>query len=175
MRRLISKLRRGRRDEDGAITVDFVITFPIFFMFLFASFELSFVMMRQVLLDRGVEMAVREVRLNSFNPPEYDELKRMICEGAGLIPNCDNALKLEMYREDPRGTLFLKPEPDCIDRSLPVQPASIYETGGPNEIMIVTACVKYMPFFPTARLGETIVDEFGEYGLVATNMYVTEP
>ena len=168
-------LRRFRRDQDGIVAVEFVLILPIYFMLFLASFETAMVMMRQVLLDRGMDMAVRIVRLNTHNPPDYDELKTMICQGSALIANCQDNLKLEMWSQDPRGTLKLKAVPDCIDRELQVQPASAYLVGAQNEIMFLRACVQYKPFFPTATIGTAIVNSFGEYTLVSTSLYVAEP
>jgi len=175
MQRMKSFLRRFRRDQDGVAAFDFMLIFPLYFLLFLASFETSMVMLRQVLLDRGVEQAVRIVRLNTLSPPNYDQMKTMICQGAGLIANCQTSLKLEMWMQDPRGTMLLTSKPDCIDRSLQVQPASIYQPGAQNQIMFVRACVKYEPFFPTAVVGTARVDSAGEYTLVSTNIYVTEP
>lgn len=175
IRRVGSFLRRFRRDQDGVASFDFVLIFPVYFMMFLAAFETGMVMTRQILLDRGMDMAVRIVRLNTAFPPNYDQLKDMICQSAGLIPNCRNSLKLEMWEQDPWGTLVLDNTPDCINRSLPVEPASVYEPGAPNEIMFVRACVHYQPFFPTAIMGTALRDSNGEYQLVTTAIYVTEP
>lgn len=174
-RALRSFLRRFRRDQDGIVAFDFVLIFPVYFMLFLASFETAMVMMRQVLLDRGMEQALRIVRLNTLNPPDYDDMRRMVCEGSGLIANCESSLKLEMWSQDPRGTMTFDATPDCINRELEVQPASVYEPGGQNEIMFVRACVQYSPFFPTAVIGTALTNTAGEYTLVSTSMYVTEP
>ncbi|MEM1234074.1 MAG: TadE/TadG family type IV pilus assembly protein [Pseudomonadota bacterium] len=175
MRHLKGFLRRFARDEDGVAAFDFVLVFPVFFMLFLASFETGMLMTRQVLLDRGLDQAVRVVRLNTVNPPEYDELKDMVCQASGLIANCDGALKLEMWRQNPRGTMTYDGTPDCIDRSLEVQPASVYGVGDQNQMMFLRACVQYKPFFPTATIGTAITDSNGEYQLVATTVYVSEP
>lgn len=168
-------LRRFRRDEEGVVAFDFVIVLPLYLAFFLASFETGMLMTRQVLLDRGVDQVVRLIRINTLNPPSYSQLRTVVCANAPLIPDCENALKIEMWMQDPRGTMQFRPVPDCVDREEEVQPASIYQLGAQNQIMFVRACVKYEPFFPTAALGGAIRDKHGEYALVATNIYVTEP
>ncbi|MEM6728270.1 MAG: TadE family protein [Pseudomonadota bacterium] len=154
---------------------DFVIVLPIYLAFFLASFETGMLMTRQVLLDRGVDQVVRLIRLSTLNPPDYEELRRVVCANSPLVPDCENAVKIEMWRQDPRGTMNFKPVPDCVDREEEVQPASIYELGAQNQIMFVRACVKYEPFFPTATMGGALRDASGEYALISTNIYVTEP
>ena len=175
IKNFLSFFGRFRRDEDGVVTFEFVFLIPIYIMMLLAAFETAMLMTRQVLLDRGMDMAVRIVRLNTANPPTYDQLKTMICQGSGLIANCEDSLNLEMWRQDPRGTMTFDSYPDCLDRSLDVQPASTYGTGDQDEIMFLRACVSYKPFFPTATMGTALKDAAGEYNLVSTNLYVTEP
>ncbi|MEM6277478.1 MAG: TadE/TadG family type IV pilus assembly protein [Pseudomonadota bacterium] len=168
-------LRRFARNEDGVVAFDFVLIFPVYFMLFLASFETATLMTRKVLLDRGLDQAVRVVRLNTVNPPDYQELKAMVCQASGLIANCDDSLKLEMWRQNPRGTMTYDSTPDCVDRSLAVQPASVYGVGDQNQVMFLRACVQYKPFFPTATIGTAIADANGEYQLVATTVYVSEP
>jgi len=168
-------LRRFRRDQDGVAAFDFVLIFPVYFMLFLASFETAMLMTRQILLDRGMDQAVRIVRLNTVNPPNYEELRSMICQGSGLIADCETSLKLEMWRQDPRGTMVYDSTPDCVDRSLEVQPASVFGVGDQNQVMFLRACVAYKPFFPTATIGTAITDAAGEYQLVATTVYVSEP
>ncbi|MEM1236818.1 MAG: pilus assembly protein [Pseudomonadota bacterium] len=175
IRSAASVFRRFRQDQRGAATFDFVIVVPLYVMLLVAAFETGFISLRQVLLDRGMDMAVRYVRLNTGDPPDYVELKDLICDGAGVIDDCENALKLEMEMQDPRGTLVLDSKPDCVNRSLAVQPAEAYETGSDNQIMFLRACVKFTPLFRTAIMGSAIIDEYGEYSVVSTSIYVSEP
>ncbi len=174
-RHLNRLLQRFRRDDDGVVAFDFVIVFPLYLMLFLAAFETAMLMTRQVLLDRGLDMAIRIVRLNTINPPTYEQFKDMVCDASALIADCDNALRIEMEMQDPRGTLDFPTRPTCVNRSLSIQPAAPYSTGSQNQMMFVRACVKYEPFFPTATFGAAVRDIHGEYVLVSTSIYVTEP
>lgn len=51
-----------------------------------------------------------------------------------------------------------------------------FENGQDNELMILRACVKIDPIFPTTGLGANIPkDGYGQYSLIATSVFVQEP
>jgi hypothetical protein len=176
MRHLLARIRRFRRREDGSATVEFVIIFPIF-MFLFAScFELGTIMLRQTMLDRGIDMTVRQVRLGAVDPVNHEILKDMICDRAAILPNCQRELKLEMRSTDPRGWVPMPALADCIDQADYNLPVRTFEAGAPNQMMILRACHLFEPYFPTFGLGEFIPRQSGNsYALISTSSYVVEP
>jgi hypothetical protein len=176
MTRLGTRLRRFLGKEDGSATVEFVIIFPIF-MFLFAScFELGTVMLRQTMLDRGIDMTVRQVRLGAVDPVTHDVLKDMICERAAILPNCNTELKLEMRSTDPRAWAAMPALADCIDQADYNLPVRNFEAGQPNQMMILRACHLFEPYFPTFGMGEFIPRQSGDsYALISTSSYVVEP
>ena len=176
MTRLKRLLRRFRKSEDGSATVEFVIIFPIF-MFLFAScFELGTIMLRQTMLDRGIDMTVRQVRLGVVPIVTHDTLKDMICDRAAILPNCNTQLKLEMRVIDPRAWVNMPATADCIDRADLNLPALNFQTGLPNQMMILRACHLFDPYFPTFGLGEFVPRQSGDaYALISTSSYVVEP
>ncbi|MEL6607827.1 MAG: TadE/TadG family type IV pilus assembly protein [Pseudomonadota bacterium] len=173
--RLTNILRRLRRDEEGATAFDFVLVFPVFFMLFLASFESGMLMTRQVMLDRGVEQALRIVRLNTFNPPTYDQFHTMVCQGSGMIGDCLNDLRIEMVPFDPFTSFNMNTTPSCTNRSLAVQPATPFQGGADNQMVFVRACVMYRSFFPSLKFGSTLSDGNGEYALTAMGVFVAEP
>lgn len=176
MTRLRRLLQRFRKSEDGSATVEFVIIFPLF-MFLFVScFELGTVMLRQTMLDRGIDMAVRQVRIGAVPNVTHDILKDMICDRAAILPNCNTELKLEMRVIDPRAWVNMPAVADCIDRADRSLPVLNFQTGLPNQMMVLRACHLFDPYFPTFGLGEFIPRQSGDaYALISTSSYVVEP
>lgn len=169
-------LRRFRRSEDGHATVEFVITFPAMLFFLLSGIELGFVTLHHASLERAVDMTVRDIRLGTGTAPQHDEIKRLICLRAGFIENCNTNLRLEMISADPRNWNNIDPTPDCTDQSQPVQPVRSFENGQSNELMILRACAKINPVFPTTGLGQNMVkDDAGQYALVSSSAFVQEP
>ncbi|WP_282060550.1 TadE/TadG family type IV pilus assembly protein [Roseobacter litoralis] len=171
-------LRRFRRDEGGQIAVEFVIMVPLVFTIFMTAIELGVYSMRQMWLDRGLDIAVREVRLNTSSIPTHDALKQTICVNAGFIPDCQNSLKLEMVRIDPRVFAQLDPIADCIDLSLPIssQDAPNYQSGNEHDLMILRACVRFNPIFPTTGLGFQFAKDNGRDAVMtAMSAFVQEP
>lgn len=168
------------RSEDGTTSVEFVIIFPIVMAMFLSAIELGVLMTRQGMLDRGLDMTVRQVRLGALDrvPPArlHDALRTMICNGTAMIPDCLRQVKLEMVPMDPRGAGFISGDVDCIDRAEPARPVRTLVTGQSNELMILRACVLFDPIFPTSGLGAQLVRESGSaHALVSTSAFVIEP
>lgn len=180
--RAMGPFAKVRRSEDGSATVEFAILFPAFMMVFLASFESGLLMTRQVMLDRGLDLSVRAVRLGTTTPGPVgvDELKTMICNGAGIIPDCLQNVKVEMRPLDPfagiTNATSIPRQADCVDRDDPVIPERNFQNGTSNEMMILRVCALFDPFFPTATLGQRIATENGNaYALIATSAFVMEP
>ncbi|QJF51641.1 pilus assembly protein [Roseobacter ponti] len=170
--------RRFARSEDGQIVIEFVLLVPLLFTILLTAFELGLYAKRQFWLDRGLDIAVREVRLNTGSIPDHDGLKDVICAQAPFIPDCADSLKLEMIKVDPRSFTQLSSDIDCVDRSQPVTSDDDpnYQTGEEHDLMMVRACVKFDPIFPTTGLGFHFVkDGSGQAAMFATSAFVQEP
>jgi len=174
--RALGRLRRFWRAEDGNATVEFAITFPAIITILLSGLELGFVTMQHSMLDRAMDMTVRDIRLGTGTAPQHDDIKDMICARAGFIPDCDTSLRLEMIQVDPRAWSGISTDPDCTDKSEEVSPVRSFVNGQENELMILRACAKINPVFPTSGLGKNMVkDEYGQYALTSTTIFVQEP
>lgn len=173
-------LRQFRREEDGQIAIEFIIMIPLIFTIFLTAVELGLYTKRQMWLDRGLDIAIREVRLNTQNIPSHDEMKQTICTNAGFIPDCFNSLKIEMVPVDPRDFSALTTGIDCVDRSQPIssQEDPNYKTGQEHDLMLVRACIKFYPIFPTTGLGFELVkngDAAGQSMMSAMSAFVQEP
>ncbi|MGD9295053.1 MAG: TadE/TadG family type IV pilus assembly protein [Roseobacter sp.] len=176
--RLHLMMRRFRHEESGNASIEFVIMVPLLFTIFMTAMELGVYSMRQMWLDRGLDIAVREVRLNTSNIPDHDGLKITVCNNAPFIPDCMDSLKLEMVQVDPRDFSALSLDIDCVDRSLPVasQEEPNYITGQEHDLMFLRACAKFTPMFPTTGLGSAFaVDGAGQAFMVAASAFVQEP
>ncbi len=176
IRGLRACLRRFGRSESGSATIEFAITFPAMLFFLLSGVELGMITLNQAMLERSIDMTVRDIRLGTGAAPQHDEIKDTICERAGFIEDCADNMRLEMIQVDPYNWNGLSGDPDCIDRSEDVAPVRSFVNGQSNELMILRACVKIAPMFPTVGLGATIgKDGAGNYALYATAAFVQEP
>ena len=173
---IATRLKRLWRDSEGSATVEFVVVFPFFISLFLSSVELGMITLRHTMLERGLDLAVREIRLGTGNAPQHDDIKQDICDYAGMIPNCLATLRLEMVQVDLRNGVTFPDEADCVDTSKDVEPVRSFVNGQENDMMILRACVKFDPLFPTTGLGKKLhVDGAGQAALIAVSAFVQEP
>lgn len=171
-------LRRFARGETGTATVEFALLFPPFFLIFASSIEAGLMMTRNVMLERGLDLAVREIRIGTPVPPSFEEFRTQICDVAMLIPNCMANLQVELQVVDSSTWQPLDPSPRCVDRNSPIDPFDNpnYNVGRNNDFMLVRLCANVDPILPGFGLG-AILDSDGEngYAIVATSAFVNEP
>lgn len=176
MTSLGSVLRRFWRGEHGTSTVEFVIIAPVFFMFLFMGVELGLMMTRQAMLDRAVDISVRNLRLGRIEDPTVNKLRRDICARTSLIKDCEKNLLLELRRVDTNLWNFPTTVPACINRTEEIVPVTQVSGGGSNDLMMLRACLIIDPIFPTSRLGLGLpLDDSGGFQMITTSAFVNEP
>lgn len=176
-RTLRTRLRRFRRDENGAAPVlEFVIMFPLLIMLLLSAFELSIYAFRQNWLDRGLDLAVRDIRLNTGANYTHAQVKQMICDNSNFLADCTSHLKLEMNPVDPRGFVAFAGSADCVDTTGPLTPSRSFVHGAEHTLMIMRACYLYDPVFPRIGMGEAMTKDGNQYyPLIAVSVFVQEP
>ena len=81
-------------------------------------------MVRHAMLERGVDMSVRALRLNTDTPPTFDELKSSICNYAGLIQNCNEAIQIELVELDTTSWTLAMDDIRCRDRESTIDPVT---------------------------------------------------
>jgi Flp pilus assembly protein TadG len=165
----------GIRSEIGGASVEFVILLPVFLALFLSSFEASMLLMRQVMLERGVDLAVREVRLGS-NPVTQADLGRAICARARVLPECEANLLVEMRVIDQTAwNIPATPEP-CIRAATAIQPLAAFDGTSANQLVLLRACFRVKPFVPGVPLSaRTVSDEDGMLRIVASTAFVVEP
>lgn len=170
-------LRRFARREEGASTIEFILYFPFIIMLMLSSIELGMIMTRHVLLDRSMDVAVREVRIGALSPVTHDTLSERVCEIIIGMPNCENDIRIEMESLDPRDLTLISDDIDCVDRGDPEKPIrSAFDVLEGNAITIIRACALFDPIFPTTGLGASIYKKSeGAFALVSTSLFVVEP
>ena len=162
--------------EGGVSTVEFTLLFPAFMIVLLSTIDAGILMLRAVLLERGVDIAVRELRLGIDPPGDEDELKISVCNHASFLRNCTEALRIELTRLDDDTWTFPSTTTTCVERSEELEPAVTFVNGTEHDIMLLRACATYSPMFPTTGLGlRMVADEVGTYSLIATSAFVVEP
>lgn len=176
--RVLTMLRRFRREEKGQMLIEFALVIPLIFTIFMTSVELGIYQMRQMFLDRGMDLTVRLVRLNTGAAYSHNDLKQLICDFSGFLDNCDAQLKLEMNPVDLRNFTGFANGADCTDASQPVQPNRSFKHGGQHEMMLMRACYKFKPVFASSGLGYDMAtngDGAGMAKMVSVTAFVQEP
>jgi len=170
------EIRRFLADEGGNATVEFVIVFPAYLALLIMSIELGFVTLRHTLLERGLDIAVREIRLGTGTVPQHDDIKNLICQNALMIRDCQQNLRLEMRSADLRAFNALAAPIDCTDAAEPSKPVKEFTPGQQNELMLLRACLRFDPLFPDRALGSALSkDASGQTAIITMTAFVQEP
>ena len=176
VRTLLRPWRRLWKSDAGSATVEFAIIFPFYVTLFMTTVELGMITFRHSMLERGLDMAVREVRLGTGTNITHDEIKDLICEYSGVLPNCQNSIRLEMILVDPRNYVAPNAVADCIDHSEDPTPLREFTHGGSNQMMLLRACFVFSPIFPTSGLGYSLAkDGAGNAAMVASSAFVQEP
>lgn len=175
MTRLPAPRRLFGPDETGTATIEFVILFPVFLSLLLMAVELSIVTARATMLERGTDLVVRDIRLNTGNVPSYETIRDRICQRSLIIPNCAAQLRVEMQSLPANQWSAIDTRPRCINRAEPVDPNDGFRPGLENQLMILRVCALFDPVFPTSGLGYRIQNPDGDYAIRSTSAFVNEP
>ena len=182
----MTSLRRFLSEENGTATIEFVLLVPIIMTVFFASFESSYYMIRKVMLERSVDIVVRDIRLGNLDDLNHLELKQLICETSALIGNvqtCVQSMSIWMQPINTANFNMVAPPRYCIDRAAPFNPLvgpppEEFRFGTDNEIMLMRICLKEEPLFPTTIVGAGLVEggeNDGNYAIMTTTVFVNEP
>lgn len=176
MFRLAKKLKKLGLSESGAATVEFVIVFPFFVGIFLSSFEVAMMNMRAVMLERAMDLTVREIRLSSGAQLNYDDILDDVCERATIVPDCLDVVRMELQAVDKDNFAGIENNPDCVKRDEEVQPAVKFKNGIENELMLIRVCAVIDPFFPNLGVGRSMpLDASGGYQVIASSAFVNEP
>lgn len=177
MRHMILKaLRRFARNQDGQATVEFALYFTVIFLLLATGVELAHLNLRHAMLERSVDIAVRDIRLNTGDVPAYDTVRTAICDGASILVDCESNLRLEMVQVNPRSFEPTLTPVDCINAEEDPRPVRNFVPGTDNDLMLLRACLKFKPILPTTGVGAYFnTDQEGFAQLIVTSAFVQEP
>ena len=174
--RLKTLLKGFHRDEEGSSTVEFALYFTIFFFILAATVEMGYMNLRHALLERGVDLATREIRLSTGAIPTYEEVRQKICDEAVIVDSCAENLRLEMIEVDPRSFTPIPAMADCKNAEEEPRPLRSFVAGLDNQMMLIRACLKYKPAMPTTSFGLALQKDAQGYAqIVVTSAFVQEP
>ena len=172
---MISALHRFARNETGSTSTEFVIVFPVIMWFVLTIFETGFIATRMVMLEHGMDMAARDIRLGSPTVTTHDGLKQTICDHSQILINCERDLLVEVVEMD-LNSAYPQNQPNCIDRTGEIEPVITFNAAERSKIMFVRACMIIDPLFPGHGITLGLPpDNTGGFQLVAYTAFKNEP
>ncbi|GHA42004.1 hypothetical protein GCM10008927_03070 [Amylibacter ulvae] len=182
MSKLRNNLKRFWQKEEGTSTLEFIFIFPLFFFMFALAIEGGWFTAQKVFLERAVDISVRNLRLGKIRgtaeKDAYDVLKDEICEHAGIVNDCANSMKLEMYQLSPDESFTLGTR-DCVERK-PEDPDAVptrtFTMGNFGDVMFVRACIVVDPLFSVTPITPAFeLDNSGGFFLSTYTAYAVEP
>lgn len=171
------RLRRLWQHEDGTATIEFVFVVPIVLTIFMASVEAGFFMIKHTMMERGLDIVMRDFRLGRLASLTHDQIRDRVCATTVAIPDC--ATDLKVWIEPLDSASLVAPNAYCGDRNgtLTAQTTGSVRHGSPDQIMYVRICTLQDPIFPSTGIGLQLRADSvgGGYQIAATTLVVNEP
>ncbi len=165
--------------NDGSASAEVALLLPAFMFIFMMSFDAGRISLNHVMLERGVDLTVRQIQIGNMTDPTLENIKQEICDNARIIPDCTGSLQIEMIVMDMRNwdEDAIAGTARCIDRNQDVQPAVSFTNGGNNQLMVLRVCSLFDPELPGGALGRQMAENsgLGGYALSASAAFVMEP
>ena len=158
------------------MAIEFAILAPLFLAVLFSTFEVGFLIVKTNLLDRALDMTIRQIRVGQTNAPSsQSDMKSRICSFLYVVPSCTSVLTVEMTKVTSAAD-FPSTRAVCIDRGATIAPVVTFTAGSRAEIMFVRACLVTDALTPYIGIALNFgKDSKGSYSIVSTAAYMNEP
>ena len=172
----MTRFAKFLKDERGSSTIEFVLLFPAFVVVMLSAVESGIFMIRSVMLERGVDLAVRELRLGINVPSDEQELITMVCNHSAFLQRCPEIMRLELVQIDMATWNFPSTAATCTISDELLQPELGYTVGVDHNLMLLRVCAVMNPWFPSTGIGLGLPkNEAGLYSLTAASAFVVEP
>jgi hypothetical protein len=172
---MLTPVRRFLRGDHGGGAIELVLVLPIAMAVFMAAMESALYMTRSIMLERAVDMTVRDLRLGGYANPDAELLKDEICRRTSVTPDCRRDIRIEMRAVSTTAWDFPATAIRCIDREEAIVPADDANPGAQNELMLIRVCVRQRAMFPGTGIGDGLTDGRTRYKIVAVSAFVNEP
>ncbi|RGP36588.1 TadE/TadG family type IV pilus assembly protein [Pseudotabrizicola alkalilacus] len=174
--RIRTLFRPFRKDERGLASVEFALFFPLYLGMFFWAAEVGILMIKSVMLDHSLDVAMRDLRLGLKENPTQDSLKRDICARARIIGNCEDQMMIELQAVSTQTWAMPQTPVTCVNNDEEIQPVVTFSLGQQQQLMLVRACIVVPVLFPRMILGRQLFpDSTGGVGISSISSFVNEP
>lgn len=163
--------------EDGAVTIPALFWLPLFIMIMAASVDMGVLTLKQTLLDRGVDLTSRILRLGIDDLPDHETLKSSICNNIAFVSDCMDRLAVEVFPVDTdTWTSTGASSVLCTDSSSAAELSPQIDEGDANQLMIMRACLKIDTMMKVDPFAQALArDAGGQTALISITAFVNEP
>lgn len=184
------RLRHLWHCEDGVANIELAFCIPVLLMLFMASMEAGLFMVRSAMLERGLDLAMRDFRLGRMRTMDYEDIRDRVCQFTLAVANCPANLKVWIEPVDTTTTPWTlpgntdvngRPRVFCGNRNnplvMPVPGLVSADAAAQNQIMLIRICALEDPIFPSTYFSQRLTrDSFtGRYALTTATVVVTEP
>jgi len=145
-------LRRLVGERSGTAALEFALVAPVFLAIVFSTFEAGWMMTQATLLDRALDLTVREIRIGASDAPTTEsQIRKAVCARAMVIPGCEDAATVEMRLVE-KGSDFPTAAATCVDRGTAAHPVTSFQNAARAKITFIRVCIVADPFTPLMGL-----------------------
>ena len=165
---------RLKRDQNGATAIEFAMIGPILIVIIFSLLELSWLIIKMLLLDNAVEVAAKQIYIG--NVPDRAAFESLICDNLPLFNNCSELVNIEAVEIAGFGDIPSS-EPECRDSGEDsFTPTATYTTGTSSAIVFLRVCVTAPLFTPGLGFGTALPKQpDGSFAIVSSTVFMNEP
>ena len=174
---MIQRLRHFLTGDDrGTATVEFVIVFPLIIAVFMSTFEAAMLTAKHTMMERALDLTIRELRLTAATPLSESDVKDRICQETLLIKDCRDTIVVEMTQINPPVWTWPATRTACADRINDTLPVVTYTQAQANRLVLVRLCTIVDPWFPLTGLGLALSkDGSGGFQMTTASAFVAEP
>lgn len=170
--------RRFLRDLRGASAVEFAIVAPVFFMFMFSTFEVAWFYFVNASVDGASIHAARLLRTGQVQKAELDKDEfyyDVVCPKLAVFGDCSSRLTVEVKTYTSFSELASDTSPIvCQDEEQTTIDAIPYEPGEDESIIRLRLCYMYDTINPAIGL-KLAQDDSGRRKVMASYVLRVEP
>lgn len=162
------------RDQKGVTAIEFAMVGPILIAMIFSIIELSFLILKMLLVENAVEIASKQIYTGKV--PDRAAFEQLICDNLPLFSNCQDLVNVEAI-EITTFEAVPSTNAECRDSGENTfEPLRSYSTGTASAIMFLRVCVTTPIFTPGLGLGAALPKQSdGSFAVVSSTVFVNEP
>lgn len=175
MRRLLFQpLKQWGRNIDGVTAIEFAMIGPLLLTLIFSVLELSWLIIKVLLIDNAVEVASKQIYVG--NVPDRAAFEAIVCDNIPVFRNCLDRINVEAIEISDFGDVPAS-NPECRDSGDDsFTPTTTYTTGTSSAIVFLRVCVTAPLATPGLGFGAALPKQpDGSFAIVSSTIFMNEP